>query len=74
MEIFSYSLTEEQTFNDMSRFLEPKQTWKQMVDFLFRGGEESPYKPATLESRAEVSWSSSVPATQLGVTPALSYQ
>lgn len=57
MEIFSYSLMEEQTFNDIIRFLgEPKWTWKQMVDFLFRGREESSDKPATLESTAEVYW------------------
>lgn len=57
MEIFSYFPLEEQTFNDVTRFLgEPKWMRKQTVGFLFRGQEENAYEPATLESKAKVYW------------------
>lgn len=57
MEIFSYSLLEEQTFNDVTWFLgEPKWTRKETAGFLFRGQEENSYKLATLEGKAEVRW------------------
>lgn len=68
MEIFSYSLLEEQTFNDVTWFLgEPKWTRKQIAGFLFRGQEENSYTCLPLwKVKQRYTESSSVLAMQLG--------